>query len=362
MICNIIFVILFVILLPRMDKIDKLNSLVSASTRICVTAHIHPDGDALGSGLALVGYLRECRRKDVALVVPDGVPESLSFIPRGFGEGSVLSYEESPALSKARIEDSDLIFCLDCSSFSRTNPDIESMMKASYAPKILIDHHLNPDTSSFSLAFSETEISSTCELLYGILKEMPDVKGDLDKLPMSTLEALMTGMTTDTNNFANSVFPGTMRMASELIAAGVDRDRILSDLYNNYRENRLRLMGYLLSENMVISPEGAAVMILDKECQNRFDFRQGESEGFVNMPLAVSDVKISLFLTEEDGKFRVSIRSKRGISANKLALTYFHGGGHEMAAGGRLYFPEDITSPKDAKAHILKVTREFLAR
>ena len=95
----------------------------------------------------------------------------------------------------------------------------------------------------------------------------------------------MTGMTTDTNNFANSVFPGTMRMASELIAAGVDRDLILSDLYHNYRENRLRLMGYLLSENLVISPEGAAVMVLDKECQERFDFRQGESEGFVNLPI-----------------------------------------------------------------------------
>ena len=182
----------------------------------------------------------------------------------------------------------------------------------------MIDHHLNPDRASFELVFSETEVSSASELLYQVLLALPGV-GSAERLPLDVLTPLMAGMTTDTNNFANSVFPGTLRMASELIAAGVDRDRILSDLYNNYRENRLRLMGYLLSDNLVITPEGAAVMILDKETQERFGFRQGESEGFVNIPLAVSDVKISLFLTEEDGKFRVSIRSKRGISANKLA-------------------------------------------
>ena len=345
-----------------MDRINELDSLVSASSRICVTAHTHPDGDALGSGLALVGYLTECRGKDAALVIPDSVPESLRFILLNFREDAVIPYAEDPVLAMERIRSSDLIFCLDCPSFSRTNPEMEAPLSASASPKVLIDHHLNPDAGAFSLVFSETEVSSTCELLFLILKRMSDVDGDLKKLPGSVLGALMTGMTTDTNNFANSVFPGTMRMASELIAAGVDRDLILSDLYHNYRENRLRLMGYLLSENLVISPEGAAVMVLDKECQERFDFRQGESEGFVNLPLSVANVKISIFLTEEEGKFRVSVRSKRGISANRLAMSYFHGGGHEMAAGGKLNFPEDIPSPSEAKAYILKVTREFLTR
>ena len=345
-----------------MNNIYGLDSLVSSSKRVCVTAHTHPDGDAIGSGLALAGYLRECRGKDAALVIPDRVPDSLRFILKDFPEDSVITYEESPALAAERIMTSDLICCLDCSSFSRTNPAMETAFLASKAPKVLIDHHLNPDEKSFSLVFSETEVSSTCELLFSILKEMPDVNGDIAKLPRSVLGALMAGMTTDTNNFANSVFPGTMRMASELIAAGVDRNLILSHLYHNYRENRLRLMGYLLSDNLVISPEGAAIMILDKDCQERFDFRQGESEGFVNLPLSVADVRISVFLTEEDGRFRVSVRSKQGVSANRLAMSYFHGGGHEMAAGGKLYFPEDIPSPADAKAYILNVTKEFLTR
>ena len=134
------------------------------------------------------------------------------------------------------------------------------------------------------------------------------------------------------------------------------------NLYNCYRENRLRLMGYLLDENMEITPEGVAIMILNKDIQERFDFRQGESEGFVNLPLAIKEVRMSIFLTEEDNRFRVSIRSKSGTSANKCAMRYFNGGGHEMAAGGKLFFPENIPSPKDAKAYILKVSEEFFAK
>lgn len=341
-----------------MDRIEELYSLARKATRISVAVHTHPDGDALGSGLALTGYLKDCLGKDAVLVVPDCVPESLSFILNGFQEGSVIVWDENPETA-ARISSSDLLFCLDCSSFARTNPAMEEALKASGAPKVLIDHHLNPDKEAFSIVFSSQETSSTCEVLFGILKAMPDVEGDLSRIPMASLEALMTGMTTDTNNFGNSVFPGTLKMASELIGAGVDRDRILSCIYNQYRENRLRLMGYLLHDNMEITPEGVAVMILDKATQERFDFRQGESEGFVNLPLAIAKVRMSMLLTEEDDRFRVSVRSKRGVSANEFTSKYFHGGGHEMAAGGKLFIPEDIPSPDKAKAYILKVAKEF---
>ena len=343
-----------------MDKSGELYSLMTGASQVSVAVHIHPDGDAVGSGLALVGYLRKNLGKDAVLIVPESVPDTLRFIQKGFPEDAVMVFEEDETAATVRIGKSDLIFCLDCSSFSRTGPGVEKALKESASPKVLIDHHLNPDVGSFSIVFSETRISSTCELLYGLLKDMPDVDGDINRLPMPSLEALMAGLTTDTNNFANSVFPGTLETASELLAVGVDRDRILSCLYNRYRENRLRLMGQLLRD-MYISSDGVAVMILDKALQERFDFRQGESEGFVNIPLAVGDVRMSIFLTEEEGKFRVSVRSKSGTSANNLAVKYFHGGGHEMAAGGKLFFPEDIPSPSDAKAYILKVTGEFFA-
>ena len=319
-------------------------------------------GDALGSGLALVGYLSSIRGKDAVLIVPEPVPESLSFMTRSFGEGAVTVFASDEAGASERIAGSDLLFCLDCSSFSRSGEAMERLLKASKAPKVQVDHHLNPDTGAFSVVFSETEVSSTCELLFGILKSMPDVGGDLKKLPMKCLEALLTGMTTDTNNFANSVFPGTMDMAAELMAAGVDRDRILSDLYQSYRENRLRLMGYLLDRKLGITPEGVAYMILDGKTQEEFDFRQGESEGFVNLPLAAANVRMSILLTEEKDRFRVSVRSKQGVSANLCTRLFFDGGGHEMAAGGKLVFGETIDSPEDAEAYILKVSREFFNR
>ena len=345
-----------------MDNITALDTLIAGASKISVSVHIHPDGDALGSGLALVSYLSKLRGKDAVLLVPDSVPESLAFMLDGFENGSALTCRDDLNGVKDRISGSDLLFCLDCSSFSRSGEEMEKELRSSSAAKVLIDHHLNPEAESFGTVFSETGISSTCELLFRILKEMPDVGGDITKLPSECLESLMTGMTTDTNNFSNSVFPGTLAMASELLAAGVDRDRILSDLYHNYRENRLRLMGYLLDRNLEITPEGTAFMILDKAVQERFDFRQGESEGFVNMPLAIARVRMSILLTEEEGRFRVSIRSKEGTSANACAMRYFNGGGHEMAAGGKLFFPENIPSPEDAKAYILKVSEEFLAR
>ena len=345
-----------------MDKTKELYSLMVGASSVSVAVHTHPDGDALGSGMALVGYLRDRLGKDAVLVTPDSVPESLRFIPGSFPEGSLIAFDEDPERASLRLRESDLLFCLDCPDFSRTNPAMEVLMKESKARKVLVDHHLNPSSEAFDLVFSETGVSSTCELLFGLLKGLPDVEGDLSRIPMNSLEALMTGMTTDTNNFANSVFPGTLEMASELIGAGVDRDKILDLIYNRYRENRLRLMGYLLHDIMRITPRGVAYMILDKEIQDRFDFRQGESEGFVNMPLAVSSVRMSVLLTEEEGRFRVSVRSKRGVSANLFAREFFHGGGHEQAAGGRLYFPEDIPSHGDAEAYILKVTEEFFSR
>lgn len=345
-----------------MDKIKELSTLIQGASRVSVAVHTHPDGDALGSGMALVGYLSGRLGKDAVLVSPDSVPESLAFIPANFPEGSLIVFGDDPEKASKRLMESDLMFCLDFPDFSRTNPAMEAVLKSAKAPKVLVDHHLNPSSGAFDIVFSETEISSTCELLFGVLKSLPDVDGDLSRIPMRSLEALMTGMTTDTNNFANSVFPGTLGMASELIAAGVDRDKILDLIYNRYRENRLRLMGYLLHDIMRITPQGVAYMILDKEIQDRFDFRQGESEGFVNIPLAVSSVRMSLLLTEEGNHFRVSVRSKRGVSANRLAKEFFHGGGHEMAAGGRLYFPEDIPSHGDAEAYILKVTGEFFSR
>jgi phosphoesterase RecJ-like protein len=236
---------------------------------------------------------------------------------------------------------------------------MQETLLASHAAKLLIDHHIGPREDHFDLVFSQMEISSTCELLFYILLATSQAGGDASKLPMPVLRALMTGMTTDTNNFANSVFPSTFEMASRMLEAGVDRDGILAELYDRCRENRLRMTGHLLKDNMRILPNGVSCIVVRRSELEEYDIREGETEGIVNMPLVLDTVRMSIFLREDDGFFRVSIRSKRGTSAFRLATTVFHGGGHEQAAGGRLYFPGDIADDSMAEAYLERITDDY---
>ncbi len=343
----------------RAVDIALFDRLTGEASTITITVHTHPDGDAIGSGTAMLAYLTRTLGKDAVLIVPDAAPDTLSFVTKGVPSGEILDFERDTKAAKARIEASDLLIVLDCNAFSRT-AGMESLLSGSKASKILVDHHLNPDTASFNLVFSKTDISSASELLFWVLMRTAAIGGDASKLPSTCADALLTGMTTDTNNFANSVFPSTFAMASSLLQAGVDRGAILASLYQSYRENRIRLMGCLFSEKLQITPQGVAYIILDEQTQARFDFRKGESEGFVNMPLSIAGVRMSIFITQEGDEFRTSVRSKVGTSANAFASRYFHGGGHELAAGGKLLRGKDFERAEDIKAYILKAIAEFL--
>ena len=337
------------------SRLVLLDEMLSGSTGAAIVVHSHPDGDALGSSLALMRYLRETKGSAARVIVPDRPPKSLSFL---YEEDEILVYADRPSAASEVLNSCDLLICLDLNAFNRT-AEMESVLSGLKCRKLLIDHHLNPDRNAFDLVFSETEISSTCELLFWLLMEMPDIK-DASSLPARAASALMAGMTTDTNNFANSVFPGTLEMASLLLGAGVDRDSLLANLYNCYRENRLRAQGYFLSEKMTVLDNGVAYAVFSEEDRKRFGLLDGETEGFVNLPLGIEQVGMSLFLREEGVLFRVSIRSKKGWSANRLAAAYFHGGGHECAAGGKLFKAEGILSAGDAERYVEEVTARFL--
>ncbi|MCR5003607.1 MAG: DHH family phosphoesterase [Bacteroidales bacterium] len=341
------------------EKIALLDSMIEESRKVVLTAHMGPDGDAVGSTTALAAYLEEVRGKEVKIVLPDPVPESISFITEGYEDRFIFGKTDLEACREA-IGNCDLQVTLDYNDFKRTGI-LEEMLSESKARKLMIDHHLNPSTEAFDIVFSETQVSSACELLFHILMKLPDIGSDASKLPKRSADALMAGMTTDTNNFANSVFPETLQMASALLAAGVDRAEILSNIYNKYRENRLRLMGLALKDLMKITDKGVAYIVMRKDVLDAYDVREGETEGFVNLPLALDKVRMSILLKQEDDHFRVSIRSKKGVSANKCSGLYFNGGGHEMAAGGRLYVPKDISDYGEAEKYIEKVTDEFFS-
>ena len=334
------------------DRLRKANNPV-------IVTHMKPDGDAIGSSVGMYHVLDEVYHKKSSIAIANTIPSYLDFLADESVSKDIYIYEERAEQTRRIILESDLIICLDFNAFHRTDT-LCVLLEESTADKILIDHHLSPDSEKFVLVFSVPQMSSTCELEYHILKSLPCIDGNVSALPHKTCTALMTGMTTDTNNFANSVIPSTLMMASELIAAGVDRNMILSNLYNRFKESRLRLQGHILKDLMKITPDGVAYMVLDKQTLKEYDVQEGDTEGFVNIPLSIDKVRMSIFIKEDDSYARVSIRSKEGTSANMCSRLHFNGGGHENAAGGRLYMPKDIADITQAAEYIERHTHIFM--
>lgn len=334
----------------------RLDALISKSSRAVTISHFRPDGDAAGSLMACTRYLRG-RGLDVTPVLPCPLADYLKFIaPPGSG---LIDYETSPAEVDAAIAGADLIFCLDFNRLSRTEY-LENQILSAAGAKVLIDHHVEPDTDRFDVVYSSTEVSSACELLYRVLMGMPEIGGDVSNLSLEVAENLYTGMMTDTNNFANSVSPSTFVMAASLLERGVDKNALQFKVLNNHTEPRMRLMGHLLKDKMTLLPRfGAAYMVLTAEEKEMYSFRPGDAEGFVNLPLTIAGVNISAFFTEcrEEGYVRVSLRSRPGTDVNALARGWYNGGGHINAAGGRIAMPSE-----EIPAYLLKSLEEFFEK
>lgn len=335
------------------------EDLAVRAGRIGIVTHTRPDGDAIGSCLALKRYLEErlggagkCR-----MLLDTEVPDAVRFLFSDADWQETFVFGQDSAAAKAWVAGCDLFVFLDLNTLSRTG-GMEAMLRESDARKILVDHHLHPDLDAFSPAFSETEISSTCELLYLVLRQFPSCAGK--PLPAACADPLLTGITTDTNNFANSVFGTTLETVSDLLEAGADRERILEQLYNTYPERRIRLLGHLLDKELTLTDKGVAYMILDAETTASYGIKDGETEGFVNIPLAIDRVRMSLFLKQSGDEYRVSIRSKRGWSAQQLAARYFSGGGHEQASGGKVPLGGSVRTKDDVAALVVRFTDEFL--
>jgi len=342
------------------EKAALLDEFIRDAGRIVVIGHLNPDGDSVGSSTAMTRYLT-CRGKECRTILPSSHPPFLSFLDPGHEiifhtvkDGSS-GMKASPEAALSYIGNADLIFCIDLNSPKRTEW-LEPAIRASKGRKILIDHHPSPENDFFDLVFSDPSMSSACELLFWILMEMPDIRGDASRMSYGTAESLATGMITDTNNFCNSVIPSTFRMASLLLDRGISLESIYSTVFGSYSEDRMKLMGKMLSEMTVDRETHSACMVLTREIQNRYGFVSGDSEGFVNLGLRIAEVETSALFTEEKDRIRVSLRSKGTLSVNRLSTQYFNGGGHERASGGKLEIPVDMV-----KDYFFTSIRKFIA-
>lgn len=339
-------------------SISMFETMAAEARNISIVTHMKPDGDAMGSSMAMYHFLKSIG-KSPKVILNDPYPPYLSFLVSEEASEDVFIFADNPEKASDRICSSDLVICLDFNAFHRTDK-LEKPLAGAKGRKMLIDHHLNPARELFDISFSETEVSSASELLYHILIATERISGNVERLPKECMDALLTGMTTDTNNFANSVYPSTLRMASSLLEAGTDRDAILNRLYNQFSENRLRIMGHMMKDLLTITADGVAYIVLDRKTMNQYDIAEGDTEGFVNMPLSIAQVRMSILIKEDEDRVRVSIRSKKGTSANMCAKRFFNGGGHENAAGGRLYIPADIKGIEEAGDYIERNTHIFL--
>lgn len=342
------------------QDIAAFQALLGKSSRIVTVTHTHPDGDAAGSSLGISAFLRSLGKK-VTSLFPTRIPDTLSFMREGTPQEFILEADINPEACEEAIKTADLVICLDFNAFSRID-SLEKALEQSKASKALIDHHPLADASEYDAVFSETEISSASELVFWVIMSTDYVNGDAKKLPLLCSTLLMTGMTTDTNNFGNSTYPSTLEMASKLLDAGVDREGILGKLLQNGSENRLRLMGEMLLNRMKLTSNGVSYMILRQSDIEKFGITEGDTEGFVNLPLGIAEVRLSLFLREDGDHFRVSVRSKRGTSAQKMAATYFNGGGHVQASGGKVFIGREIESAEMVEEYVRKVAYEYLEK
>ena len=320
--------------------ISSLDSLLQKADKIVLVGHFNPDGDALGSVSAAYHYLK-CRGKHPRIILPSPYPDNMAFLEPEDPRDRMMICENELDDTRRAVAEADAIICLDLNRLARTEY-LEDDILAAPGKKVLIDHHIPAELDRFDVAISTTGVSSTCELLFWILMALPDVAGDPQRISARCAESLYVGMMTDTNNFSNSVLPGTFEMASKLIARGVDKNGLQEKVLSCYSVSRTRLMGHMIKDKMKVLPAyKTAYMLLSNKEKARYNFKPGDSEGFVNLPLAISSVQVSALFTENfDSKYiRVSLRSKGQIDVNRFATQFFNGGGHHNAAGGRLYMP-----------------------
>jgi len=313
------------------DQVAQLSHLISDAQTILITCHKSPDGDAIGSSLGWAEYLRSIG-KEAVVIVPDQYPDFLLWMPN---TEKIVRYDKHKEKCDMLFKIADLIFCLDYNTPSRVE-DMQQALVSSPAPRILIDHHLNPDVPAI-LTISHPEASSTSELVFRIIWQL----GAFPRLSKQFAAPVYCGMMTDTGGFTfNSSNPEIFFIISELLTTHIDKDRIYRNVYHNYSEDRIRLMGYVMYEKLVYLPEfHAAFYTLTKEEQQRFHFVKGDAEGLVNIPQQIKGLKLSISLREDTEKPRlvwVSLRSVDDFPCNLMAEQFFNGGGHLNASGGRL--------------------------
>ena len=306
--------------------VDSLKQLIDASNNIVIVPHLNPDGDAMGASLGLNHVLKKLG-KEVNVVTPTAYPVFLSWMK---GSDDAVNFEQHASLAVALLNNADLLIYVDFNCLKRAGELEKEILKLD-VKKAMIDHHPYPDEIA-DVMVSVPSCSSTCELIYHLIIQM----GWNQYVETNAAECFYTGIMTDTGSLSyNSSNPETYRMVAGLLEKSIDKDNIHQLVFHSNSFSRMKLLGHVLGSKLFLMPEqGAAYMWLDKSELQQHDFKQGDTEGFVNYPLSIEGINISAFFMEQDDKIKCSFRSRGSFPVNKFSELNFSGGGHRNAAGG----------------------------
>lgn len=340
-----------------MKRTEQLRDILSTPKKIVITSHINPDGDAIGSSLA-IGELFSSMGHTVTMILPNDAPSSLHF-PAGYDK--ILIFMHCEKLCRERISEADVIVAMDYNDIStRIGRMGEYILSLENKIRILIDHHLAPPEDMYTLSLSDTTASSTSYLLYTIIQRL----GEQKRITLDMANNIYLGMATDTGNFSYGLLCGDLfRAVASLVDIGVSPVKMNIIISNQQSENRMRFMGYALYEKMVVLPElKSAYIWFTTEELERFGYMEGDAEGIVNMPLSIAGIVNSAIFIQKGDIIKISLRSQDsdGLDMNHFARTYFIGGGHRNASGGKSFHTIGETIEKYVRG--LEIEMGFFAK
>ncbi|OAV45696.1 bifunctional oligoribonuclease/PAP phosphatase NrnA [Lewinella sp. 4G2] len=317
--------------------IKEVKSLLASPKDVVIFSHRNPDGDAVGSSLGLLHYLRS-QGHSVKIVLPSDYPDFLGYLP---DVSNIIIYDDETDEAREAIRTANLFFILDFNSFDRIDKVSEGLMDDK-RPRIMIDHHLYPEPVA-DIMFSDPSFSSTCEMVYQFMDDL----GHAGWVTEDVATCLYTGIVTDTGGFKYATSPRLFRIVAKLIEAGTDDYKVQDNIWNTMTEKQLRILGHCLANRMELYPEYRTGLIwLTQEDYKHFDIKRGDTEGIVNYVLRMPNMMIAAFIHEQPTIVKMSLRSKGDMDVQQICKSHFRGGGHKNASGGASFAPLSTTINK----------------
>ena len=311
-----------------MKPIEAIYPLLEQPRKVVIIMHQKPDADAMGSSLGLFHFLKRLGHEPV-VISPTNWADWLKWMP---GCGGVIDYEYSTDKAIAVLDQAQWVFCLDFNTLARTR-HMAARLRKIPVTKVLIDHHQQPEAEYFEYGVSNTDKSSTCEMVYDFIVG----SGHAGLIDIDIAACLYAGVMSDTGSFR---FPGASAAVHRMVAAlkdtGLNHTQIHENLFDNFLENRLRFTGFVLQNRMEVFYEhNAALIAIPWKDLVRYEIKTGDTEGLVNYPLSIQGIRMAALIIDRDEEVKCSFRSKGDFDVNVFARKYFEGGGHVNAAGGR---------------------------